>query len=130
MNDSDLKQQHDSIIQKLRDVDEQDFQTKTGLVRELIDVSRPLLKKKLISGLNSNDLATYINGKLIEFGIKFPRNEKFYNLFVDSEKRNYGTNVNSTKGRIEHEHIFIGDQHHKKCECGDMFPPQPWGGVM
>ena len=48
MNDSDLKQQHDSIIQKLRDVDEQDFQTKTGLVRELIDVSRPLLKKKLI----------------------------------------------------------------------------------
>ena len=111
MNDSDLKQQHDSIIQKLRDVDEQDFQTKTGLVRELIDVSRPLLKKKLISGLNSNDLATYINGKLIEFGIKFPRNEKFYNLFVDSEKRNYGTNVNSPKGRkIEHEHIFIGDQ--------------------
>ena len=53
MNDSDLKQQHDSIIQKLRDVDEQDFQTKTGLVRELIDVSRPLLKKKLISGLNN-----------------------------------------------------------------------------
>lgn len=45
MNDSDLKHQHDSIIQKLRDVDEQDFQTKTGLVRELIDVSRPLLKK-------------------------------------------------------------------------------------
>ena len=122
MNDSDLKQQHDSIIQKLRDVDEQDFQTKTGLVRELIDVSRPLLKKKLISGLNSNDLATYINGKLIEFGIKFPRNEKFYNLFVDSEKRNYeiGSNVNSTNGRIQHEHIFIGDQHHKKCECGDM----------
>ena len=108
MNDSDLKQQHDSIIQKLRDVDEQDFQTKTGLVRELIDVSRPLLKKKLISGLNSNDLATYINGKLIEFGIKFPRNEKFYNLFVDSEKRNYEPNVNSTKGRsFEHE-------------CGDM----------
>ena len=48
MNDSDLKHQHDSIIQKLRDVDEQDFQTKTGLVRELIDVSRPLLKKKLM----------------------------------------------------------------------------------
>jgi len=120
MNDSDLKHQHDSIIQKLRDVDEQDFQTKTGLVRELIDVSRPLLKKKLISGLNSNDLATYINGKLIEFGIKFPRNDKFYNLFVDSEKRNYGSNVNSTNGRIQHEHIFIGDQHHKKCECGDM----------
>ena len=48
MNDSDLKRQHDSVIEKLIAVDEEDFKTKTGLVRELIDVSRPLLQKKLI----------------------------------------------------------------------------------
>ena len=122
MNDNDLQRKHDSVIQKLIAVDEQDFKTKIDLVRELVDVSRPLLEKTLISGLTSSDLASYINGKLLEFGIKFPRNEKFYNLFNDSEKRNYksGTNSYSTNGRIEHEHTFIGDYQEKICECGDL----------
>ena len=121
MQDTELRKQHDVVIQKLIEVDQDDFKTKTGLVRELVDVSRPLLKSNLVSGLKISDLATYINGKLLEFGIRYPRNENFYNLFTDSEKRNYGTNVNSTNGRnFEHEHNFVGDFGQKRCECGDM----------
>ena len=80
MTDADLKKQHDQVIQKLIAVDQDDFKTKTGLVRELVDVSRPLLKNNLVSGLKLADLATYINAKLLEFGIRYPRNENFYNL--------------------------------------------------
>ena len=122
MKDTDLKKQHDSVIQKLIAVDQDDFKTKTGLVRELVDVSRPLLKNNLISGLKISDLATYINGKLLEFGIRYPRNENFYNLFTDSEKRSsgYGSNNQSTNDRLEHEHNFVGTYEEKICECGDL----------
>ena len=91
-------------------------------MRELVDVSRPLLKNNSMSGLKISDLATYINGKLLEFGIRYPRNENFYNLFTDSEKRSsgYGSNIQSTNGRLEHEHNFVGDYHEKICECGDL----------
>ena len=122
MKDADLKKQHDQVIQKLIAVDQDDFKTKTGLVRELVDVSRPLLKNDLVSGLKLADLATYIHTKLLEFGIRYPRNENFYNLFTDSEKRSsgYGSNIQSTNDRFELEHNFVGDYHEKICECGDL----------
>ena len=122
MKDADLKKQHDQVIQKLIAVDRDDFKTKADLVRELVDVSRPMLKNNSMSGLKISDLATYINGKLLEFGIRYPRNENFYNLFTDSEKRSsgYGSNNQSTNDRLEHEHNFVGDYNQKKCECGDM----------
>ena len=122
MKDADLKKQHDQVIQKLIAVDQDDFKTKTSLVRELVDVSRPLLKNDLVSGLKLADLATYINAKLLEFGIRYPRNENFYNLFTDSEKRSsgYGSNIQSTNSRFEHEHNFVGDYQEKICECGDL----------
>ena len=123
MKDAELKKQHDQVIQRLIAVDRDDFKTKAELVRELVDVSRPLLKNNMILGLKISDLATYINSKLLEFGIRYPRNENFYNLFTDSEKRSsgYGSNNQSTNGRFaEHEHNFVGDYNQKKCECGDM----------
>jgi len=120
LSDTELRKKHDKLLAQLVEVDEEDVQTKTDLIRMLIAVSRPLLQNDLIKGLTSNDLATYINAKLIENGITFQRNDKFYNLFGDSEKRKYGTNVNSPNGRIDHEHNFVGDYNEKKCECGDI----------
>ena len=117
---NDLKSQHDTLIAQLIDVDENDVKTKTDLIRQLIEISRPLLKTGQIKGVNSSNLATYINAKLIENGIKYQRNDKFYNLFFDSEKREYGTNLISPIGRIEHEHNFVGNFNEKICECGDM----------
>jgi len=122
MKNHDLRKKHDSVIQKLIAVDRDDFKTKADLIREFVEVSRPLLQNNLISGLKISDLATYINGKLLEFGIRYPRNESYYNLFTDSEKRSsgYGTNNESTVGRFEHEHNFVGDGIEKICECGDL----------
>jgi len=116
---NNLKLQHDEVIAQLINVDEEDVKTKTDLIRKLIEISRPLLKSGLIRGVNDSNLATYINAKLIENGIKYQRNDKFYNLFHDSEKREYGSNTISPIGRIDHEHNFTGNDE-KSCECGDM----------
>ena len=99
LSDTELRKKHDKLLAQLVEVDEEDVQTKTDLIRMLIAVSRPLLQNDLIKGLTSNDLATYINAKLLEFGIRYPRNENFYNLFTDSEKRSsgYGSNNQSTR---------------------------------
>lgn len=119
MNVTELKSRHDQAIQHLKEISDSDFKTKTELVRELIDVSRPLIKSGLIKGLKQKDLATYINAKLIENGIKYVRNEQYYNLFYDNEKIEYGTNIKSHNMR-SHEHNFTGDEFEKLCECGDM----------
>ena len=119
-NIDDLKKHHDTILSKLQDISDRDYKTKTELVKELINVSRPLLKGGLIKGLKQKDLATYINAKLIENGIKYVRNERFYDLFSEKEKHTeFGSNVGSTNVRA-HEHSFAGDEFEKVCECGDM----------
>ena len=119
-NLDELKQHHDTLIAKLQDVSDRDYKTKTELVKELIDVSRPVVKSGLINGIKLKDLATYINAKLIENGIKYVRNERFYDLFSEKEKHSeFGTKFSSTSVRA-HEHNFVGDEFEKVCECGDM----------
>ena len=77
-----------------------------------------MVESELIEGVKLNDLSSYINGRLDEYGIKFPRNQDFYNLFSEKEKREYGTNSISMSRR-NHEHNFEKlDQFTKKCECG------------
>ncbi len=116
----ELKKHHDTLLAKLQDISDRDYNSKTELVKELIDVSRPLIKSGLIKGLKQNDLATYINAKLIENGIKYIRNERFYDLFLENEKHSeFGSKLSSTNVRA-HEHNFTGDEFEKLCECGDM----------
>lgn len=112
--------QHDELITKLIEANDKSTITKKEFVSKLVLVSRELVKHGIIKGFKSSNLATYINGKLIENKIDFPRNENFYSLFRDSEKREYGTNSISTSSRIGHEHNFVGDDFEKKCECGDI----------
>ena len=119
-NIDELKKHHDTLLAKLQDMSDRDYNSKTELVKELIDVSRPLIKSGLIKGLKQNDLATYINAKLIENGIKYVRNERFYDLFLENEKHSeFGSKLSSTNVRA-HEHNFTGDEFEKLCECGDM----------
>ena len=84
-NLDELKQHHDTLIAKLQDVSDRDYKTKTELVKELIDVSRPLVKSGLINGIKLKDLATYINAKLIENGITNCSVIEFGNSFNFSE---------------------------------------------
>ena len=114
----DLKKEQGDIIRQLHEADSKDYATKKDLVSKLIEVSRLMVKTELIQGVILNDLASYINGRLDEYGIKFPRNQDFYNLFSEKEKREYGTNSISMSRR-NHKHNFESvDQYTKKCECG------------
>ena len=113
-----LIQEHSDIMRKLHEADSRDYKTKKELVSQLIDISRKMVGLELIDGVRLTDLASYINGRLDEFGIKYPRNQDFYNLFSEKEKREYGTNNNSTSRR-NHEHNFqLSENNMKKCECG------------
>ena len=113
-----LKKEHSSVISELHDADSRDYQTKKGLITRLVEVSRKMVENELILGIKLNDLASYINGRLDEYGIKYPRNQDYYNLFSEKEKRDYGTNSISMSRR-NHEHNFEDfDQYTKKCQCG------------
>ena len=121
MEDKDVKflqREHSDVIRKLHEADAQDYHTKKGLVSRLVELSRKMIESDLIVGVKQNDLSSYINGRLDEYGIKFPRNQDFYNLFSEKEKREYGTNSISMSRR-NHEHNFEKfDEWTKKCECG------------
>ena len=105
-------------MRKLHEADARDYKTKKELVTKLVEVSRKMVGLELIQGVKVNDLSSYINGRLDEYGIKFPRNQDFYNLFSEKEKREYGTNSISMSRR-NHEHNFEKfDEWTKKCECG------------
>lgn len=103
------------IINILTDIDRADNVTKKQWVKRLIEVSRPIVEEK-------ENLANYINSKLIEYNIYYPRTgEYFYSLFEDGEKREYGTNSISNTVRI-HTHDFkkTKDPRLKECECGQI----------
>ena len=103
-------------MRKLHEADARDYKTKKELVTKLVEVSRKMVGLELIQGVKVNDLSSYINGRLDEYGIKFPRNQDFYNLFSEKEKREYGTNSISMSRR-NHEHNFEKfDEWTKKCE--------------
>ena len=113
-----LEKEHNSVITELHDADSRDYQTKKGLITRLVEVSRKMVENELIQGIQLNDLASYINGRLDEYGIKYPRNQDYYNLFSEKEKRDYGTNSISMSRR-NHEHNFEEfDKWTKKCQCG------------
>ena len=113
-----LQKEHSEVIRKLHEADAHDYHTKKGLVSRLVELSREMIESDLIIGVKLNDLSSYINGRLDEYGIKFPRNQDFYNLFSEKEKREYGTNSISMSRR-NHEHNFEKfDEWTKKCECG------------
>ena len=115
-----LLQQHNDVIAQLVEANDKSTLTKKDLVCKLIDVSRPLLEQNMVKGMKPYQLASYINQQLMVNKIDFPRNESFYSLFTESEKRGYGTNSNSMSSRIGHEHDWRGDEFEQVCECGDI----------
>ncbi len=116
----ELINEHNDLIKKLIEVNSKSTTTKKEFVTKLVEISRELVKSGTIKGFKSNNLASYINQQLMLNKIEFPRNENFYSLFTESEKRGYGTNSISTSSRIDHEHKGEGDDFEKKCECGDI----------
>jgi len=111
-DDAEYSQKQTELLHILTEIDRADYDTKRQYIIRLIEVSRPLVQQK-------DNLANYINAKLLENNISYPRNgQYFYNLFEENEKHTWGTNLSSTL--VEHEHKFdqSADPRFKTCECG------------
>lgn len=109
-----LKRQNE-LLDRLTQINNEDFKTKREIIQELIDATRPLVLlgyyqwKKWF-------FASFIYQQLEQYNIEYPRGESFYNLFKDDEidPSKSGTNILSLKV-TECQHDFQGDSEPKQC---------------
>ena len=104
------------LLEELLEKDNESVKTKKSIVVRLVEITRKLFELDYIPGLKKHDISSYVNGRLTEYGITYPRNQKWWMLFKDDEKRNYGTNSDLYLG-INHTHKFEGENP-ARCECG------------
>lgn len=127
-----LKRQNE-LLERLTRINTDDYKTKKSIIQQLIDVTRPLVETGYYNW-KKRFFASFIHDQLLEYQIDYPRNQAFYLLFEDDEKREEGTNFESTNGRL-HEHKFVDtdDDKIKRCECDaiqfetliyDIMPPE------
>ncbi len=113
-------QRETECIAKLTAIDNQDFITKKQYVQQLIEAERVLINEGYYPDVTIDKLATFIRTKLLENNIAYPKNERFYDLFGEGEKRGggYGTISESLMGD-SHDHDFrIKSDDLRECECG------------
>lgn len=105
------------LLEELLQRDTESIKTKKDIVKRLIEITRELFKLEYIPGLKEHDISSYVNGRLVEYNITFPRNQNWWALFEDTEKRNYntGTNIEYIKS-INHQCKFEDG----KCDCGNV----------
>jgi len=109
-----LKRQNE-LLERLSQVNSDDFKTKKEIIEELIDATRPLVESGYYTWPKKH-FASFIFQQLEQYSIEYPRGETFYSLFHDHEKREERTNSESL---FEiHQHRFEGTDDVKKCECG------------
>jgi len=106
-------QRQKELLDRLSHVNSEDYKTKKQIILDLIDATRPLYEGGYYDW-NKRNFASYIHQQLLDYDIEYPRNQAFYTLFDDDEKREEGTNIESTIGRL-HEHKFNEDD---ECSCG------------
>ncbi len=112
-----LKRQNE-LLDRLTQINNEDYKTKREIIQELIDATRPLFEAGYYQW-KKWFFASFIYQQLEQYNIEYPRNQAFYQLFEDNEKREEGTNFESTIGRL-HQHEFddTDDSKIKRCECG------------
>lgn len=108
-------QKEKELLQELHNKDTESYKTKKQIVQRYVEIVRKLFDEGFIPGLKKQDISSYVNGRLVEYEISYPRNQNYWSLFEDDERRNYekGTNFKYIKG-INHQHNF----HEGTCECG------------
>ena len=116
MNIEEYLKRQNELLERLSKINSEDFKTKKQIIEELIDATRPLIETGYYQW-KKWFFASFIYQQLEQYQIEYPRNQAFYQLFEDTEKREEVTNFESTSGRL-HQHEFEGDDHVKKCECG------------
>ncbi len=125
-----VKQQHMDLtpyieretecIAKLSSIDMQDYLTKKDYVQKLIETERILITEGYYPNVTIDKLATFIRTKLLENNIAYPKNERFYDLFDEEEKRGggYGTTSESLMGDSHNHDFKLQGDNLSECECG------------
>ena len=80
------------IIEELKQLEYDDFQTKEKKIIRLKEVTRPLIEAGYYAGIKIGDLASFIHKDILEkHNITYPNNGRYYGLFTEEEKREYST---------------------------------------
>ena len=113
-------QRETECIAKLSAIDKQDYITKKEYIIKLIEAERFLITEGYYPDVTIDKLATFINTKLIENNITYPRSQDYYALFEKGETRGGGYGTTSESMDIDsHEHDFrIINDDTRECKCG------------
>lgn len=112
METQEYLQRQRELLNRLTQINSEDYKTKKEIIQSLIDVTRPLMEAGYYNWKRVY-FASYIHQQLLDYNIEYPRGETFYNLFHDEEKREERTNSESLSEI--HQHKFNDDN---ECECG------------
>ncbi len=107
-------------ISKLASIDRQDYITKKEYIIKLIEAERVLITEGYYPDVTLDKLATFINTKLLENNITYPRSQDYYALFDSGETRGGGYGSSSESMDIDsHNHDFrILTDDTSECSCG------------
>jgi len=113
-----LKRQNE-LLDRLKQISNEDFKTKKEVIEQLIDATRPLVESGYYRWPKKH-FASFIYQQLEQYDIEYPRGETFYSLFHEHEVGEYGTNLSSPEVNL-HLHEFFADDNNpevKRCDCG------------
>lgn len=89
------------LLNELSVLENKDFETKKEYILQLKDVTKPLIESGYYDGLTMQDLATTVFDLLKKYDVTYPRNDSFYSLFTDEEKKLDRNPLMSTSSRHE-----------------------------
>jgi len=119
MNDlQEYEKQYRELLRKLSEVEQKDYSTKKELILRLKEVTKPLIKSGKYPGISEKDTAIFLYNEIRNYGISYAQSA-FYDLFDETEKRNYFESSPQNK----HEHNYVQDPENsrlKTCECGEV----------
>jgi len=87
LNLTEYIQRETECLSKLASIDKQDYITKKQYVEKLIEAERVLITEGYYPGVTIDKLATFINTKLLENNITYPRSQEYYSLFNPDKRR-------------------------------------------
>ncbi len=107
------------ILQRLEQVEQQDFKTKTQFVKELIEITVPVIEEGLIEGIDGYQTAKYLWQELVKHNVEYDYST-FIKHFPEEHKRKYlksGHTPHLKHNFLEVDKLSDGTIV-SRCECG------------
>jgi hypothetical protein len=101
VNFEEYTKRQSELLDELSALENKDFETKKEYIMQLKDVTIPLITSGYYDGKTMQDLATTVFDLLKKYDVSYPRNDSFYSLFTDEEKKLEKNQYLSTPSRQE-----------------------------